>query len=135
MKCEDEQTISLTGLHSKVNQTSIILKEFINEFTGEEKRLQQLKYLSENVQWSFYDVHNNVIIYNKELSSVLEIAHMNGEQTTEFTESDGQVFNVNFAQMKAINRRTGEKKTLLRKMIAGLYSILYCIFKCFFYDL
>ncbi|XP_046843147.1 protein mono-ADP-ribosyltransferase PARP14-like [Xenia sp. Carnegie-2017] len=120
MKCEDEQTISLTGLHSKVNQTSIILKELINEFTEEEKRLQQLKYLSENVQWNFYDVHNNVILYNKELSSILEIAHMNGEQTTEFTESDGQVFNVDFAQMEAINRRTGEKKTLLRKMMADV---------------
>ncbi|XP_046842592.1 protein mono-ADP-ribosyltransferase PARP14-like [Xenia sp. Carnegie-2017] len=122
MDCENEQTISLTGLNSNVIQTSTILKDFICKFTEDEKRLKQLTYLSENVQWSYQDVHNKVIHYNKELSSILEIARMHGEQTVELTESEGQVFNVDFSQMKATSRRTGKTKTLLRKII-GFNSV------------
>jgi hypothetical protein len=57
--------------------------------------------------------------YSVQLNGTIEVACMNGEAMVEITESDGQQYNVDFAQMVARNKSTGQTRKLSRKLIGS----------------
>ena len=124
MECENESTLSLTGLRIKVIETSTLIKDFINQFFEEEKRLNQVNYISENVQWCYHDVYNNLITYDTKLNAMIEIARMDGKSTVEITERNGH-FIIDFSKMQATNKINGETMKLKRKLL-GATSGLCC---------
>ncbi|XP_028412718.1 uncharacterized protein LOC114535634 [Dendronephthya gigantea] len=118
--CVNETTVSITGLLSKVLETKDKLTELVNRHSEEQQRTQQLSYISQTVQWYYCDLRSTKEMpYKKELNGALEIARMNGKTEVEITELDGEKYNVDFAQMVARNKNSGQTRKLTRKLIGS----------------
>ncbi|CAB4040614.1 poly [ADP-ribose] polymerase 14-like, partial [Paramuricea clavata] len=119
--CVNETTVSIEGLLSKVLEAKDKLTEMVSRHTDEERRLHQLSYISQNVQWYYSDhsCRSREVVYSAQLNGTIEVACMNGEAMVEITESDGQQYNVDFAQMVARNKSTGQTRKLSRKLIGS----------------
>ena len=126
IKCVAETTVSIEGLLSKVLEAKDKLSEWIKQYDEEERRSQQLSYVSKNVQWYYSDLSSREVAYSAQLNGTIEVARMNGKITVEITESGGQQYHVDFTQMVARNKSTGQTRKLSRKLIgsaAGLYHV------------
>ena len=117
--CVNETTVSIEGLSSKVLEAKEKLTEMVSRHTDEERRSHQLSYISQNVQWYYSDHSSREMAYSVQLNGTIEVARMIGEAMVEITESDGQQYNVNFAQMVARNKSSGQTRKLSRKQIGS----------------
>jgi hypothetical protein len=117
--CVNETTVSIEGLLCKVLEAKDKLTEMVSRHTDEERRSHQLSYISQNVQWYYSDHSSREMAYSVQLNGTIEVACMNGEAMVEITESDGQQYNVDFSQMVARNKSTGQTRKLSRKLIGS----------------
>ena len=108
-------TVSIQGMLNKVVEA----KDKLIELIEEEQTLNQLIYISKNVQWYYHDLRRGEIAYSAILNGKIELAHMNGKKTVEISEADGQQYDVDVIKKVARNKRSGESKTLIRKLIAS----------------
>ena len=115
--CVDETTVTIEGLFNKVLEVKDKIAEWISQYDEEERRSQQLSYVSKNIQWYYYDLSGRELAYSAQLNGVIEIAHMNGKTTVEIMASDGQRYDVNFTEMVAKSKSTGQTKKLFKKRI------------------
>ena len=112
-------TVSIQGMLNKVVEAKDKLTELIGRHTEEEQTSNQLTYISKNVQWYYHDLRRGEMAYSAILNGEIELAHMNGKQTVEILEADGQQYDIDVIKKVARNKRSGESKTLIRKSIAS----------------
>ena len=115
--CVNETTVTVEGLLSKIIEVKDKLSEWIIQYDEEERRSQQLSYISKNIQWYYYDHTCREVAYSAQLNGTIEVAHMNGKTTVEIMESDGQQYDVNFTEMVAKSKSTGQTKKLFKRRI------------------
>ena len=108
-------TVSIQGMLNKVVEA----KDKLIELIEEEQTLNQLIYISKNVQWYYHDLRRGESAYSAILNGKIELAHMNGKKTVEISEADGQQYDIDVIKKVARNKRSGESKTLIRKLIAS----------------
>ena len=136
--CVDPTTVLMEGVLSKVVEAKDKLTELVSQYTSEERKSNQLSYISQNVQWYYFDLNSREVPYSAQLNGTIELARMNGEATVEITEADGQTYVVDFSQMVAKNTlpesylstlapsffstRSGRTKKLSRKLISSAAS-------------
>jgi hypothetical protein len=96
-------TVLIIGISSKVDKAKDKLTELLSRYTNEEQKWNQLSYISQNVQWYYFDLSNKEVPYSAQLNGAIELARMNGEATVEIKEPDGQKYIVSFSQMVATN--------------------------------
>ena len=136
--CVDPTTVLMEGVLSKVVEAKDKLTELVNQYTSEERKSNQLSYISQNVQWYYCDQKSREVPYNAQLNGTIELARMNGEATVEIIEPDGQKCVVDFSEMVAKNTlpesylstfaasffpvRSGRTKKLSRKLIGSAAS-------------
>ena len=108
-------TVSIQGMLNKVVEA----KDKLIELIEEEQTLNQLIYISKNVQWYYHDLRRRKMAYSAILNGKIELEHMNGKKTMEISEADGQQYDVDVIKKVARNKRSGESKTLIRKLIAS----------------
>ena len=120
IKCVNETTVSIEGLLSKVVEAKDRITQLMSHYSDEERKSRQLSYISQNkVQWYYSDLGSKEVAYSTEVNGIIEIACMDGKSVVDITESDGQQYNVDFGQMVARNKSTGQTRTLSRKLIAS----------------
>ena len=112
--CVDPTTVLLEGVLSKVVEAKDKLTELVNQYTSEERKSNQLSYISQNVQWYYFDLNSREVPYSAQLNGTIELARMNGEATVEITEADGQTYVVDFSQMVAKNTSSGSYLSNIR---------------------
>ena len=120
IKCVNETTVSIDGLLSKVVEAKDRITQLTSHYSDEERKSRQLSYISQNkVQWYYSDLGSKEVAYSIELNGIIEIARMDGKTVVDIAESDGQQYHVDFGQMVARNKSTGQTRTLSRKSIAS----------------
>lgn len=121
--CVNATTVSIEGIFSKVVEANDKLTELVNRYTDKERMLNQLSYIAQNVQWYYYDdFSGKQVAYDAQLNGTIEAARMNGETVVEIFENDGQQYDVDFTQMVARNKKSGQTKRLTRKLIGSATS-------------
>jgi hypothetical protein len=130
--CVNPTTASIEGVLNKVVEAKDKLAELLSRYTNEEQKSNQLSYISQNVQWYYFDLSNKEVPYSAQLNNTIELAHVNGEATVEILEPDGQKYVVDFSEMVAKNTssrgllpdfvasffpaKNGQMKRLIRKL-------------------
>ena len=136
--CVDPTTVLLVGILSKVVAAKDRLTELVRQYTNEERKTNQLSYISQNVQWYYFDLSSREVPYSTQLNGTIELARMNGQATVEIIEPDGRKYIVDFSKMIAKNTssgsyqpnflpgyqyaRSGQTKKLTRKLIGSAAS-------------
>ena len=136
--CVDPTTVLLVGIISKVVEANDKLTKLVSRYTNEERKSNQLSYISQNVQWYYFDLNSREVPYSAQLNGTIELARMNGEATVEILEPDGQKYVVDFSEMVAKNTSSGsyqpnflsayqyargsQTKKLIRKLIGSAAS-------------
>ena len=120
IKCVNDTTVSIDGLLSKVVEAKDKITQLASLYTDEERKSRQLNYISQNkIQWYYSDHSNKEVAYSAQLNGIIEVARMDGKTVVDITESDGQQYDIDFSQMIARNRSTGQTRTLSRKLIGS----------------
>ena len=120
IKCVNDTTVSIDGLLSKVVEAKDKITQLASLYTDEERKSRQLSYISQNkIQWYYSDHSNKEVAYSAHLNGIIEVARMDGKTVVDITESDGQQYDIDFSQMIATNRTTGQTRTLSRKFIGS----------------
>ena len=118
--CVNTTTVSIEGMFSKVVEANDKLTELVSRYTDKERTLNQLSYVTQNVQWYCYnDSSGKQVAYDAQLNGTIEVARMNGETVVEMFENDGQQYDIDFTRMVARNKKSGQTKRLTRKLIGS----------------
>ena len=118
--CVNTTTVSIEGMFSKVVEANDKLTELVGRYTDKERTLNQLSYVTQNVQWYCYnDSSGKQVAYDAQLNGTIEVARMNGETVVEIFENDGQQYDIDFTRMVARNKKSGQTKRLTRKLIGS----------------
>ena len=116
--CVDPTTVLMEGVLSKVVEAKDKLTELVNQYTSEERKSNQLSYISQNVQWYYFDQKSREVPYSAHLNGTIELAHTKGETTVEIMEPDGQKYVINFSQMVAKKVSSG---SFMQAFLAGYF--------------
>ena len=120
IKCVNDTTVSIDGLLSKVVEAKDKITQLASLYTDEERKSRQLNYISQNkIQWYYSDLSSKEVAYSAQLNGIIEVARMDGKTVVDITESDGQQYDIDFSQMIARNRSTGQTRALSRKLIGS----------------
>ena len=93
--CVNTTAVSIEGMFSKVVEANDKLTELVSRYTDKERTLNQLSYVTQNVQWYCYnDSSGKQVAYDAQLNGTIEVARMNGETVVEIFENDGQQYDI-----------------------------------------
>ena len=113
--CQKSSVALIEGLVTNVSDCKDELVRLITEFVEEERKRNQMKYISKNVQWHHLKGSQEVK-YGSEVNGLIETASMENKQFLEITRS-GQQYEIDLIRMVEKNKKTGRTEKITRKSL------------------
>ena len=120
IKCQKSSLASIEGSVTNVSDCKETLMRLITEFVEEERKMNQLKYISKNVQW-YYFQGSRVVEYDSELNGLIETASMENKQFLEITKF-GEQYEIDLIHMMEKNKKIGRTERITRKLLGETSS-------------
>ena len=118
--CQRSSVASIEGLVTNVSDCKEKLMRLITESVEEERKINQLKYISKNVQW-YYFQGSRTVEYGSEINGVIETASMENKQFLEITKF-GEQYEIDLIRMKEKSKKTGHTERITRKHLGETSS-------------
>ena len=96
------------------------LMRLITESVEEERKINQLKYISKNVRWCYFQ-GSRAVEYGSEINGVIETASMENKQFLEITKF-GEQYEIDLIRMKEKSKKTGHTERITRKHLGETSS-------------
>ena len=118
--CQRSSVALIEGLVTNVSDCKEKLMRLITGSVEEERKINQLKYISKNVQW-YYFQSSRAVEYGSEINGVIETASMENKQFLEITKF-GEQYEIDLIRMKEKSKKTGRTERITRKLLGETSS-------------